>query len=330
MGRLDRTAGLWQQNRVPVRSPRNVFLHDGLRRIFLTPNGRRAYGRVVSAAIIEDGLVPCAMSRELSFGLGHSLKSTFMNSFRCWSGFPVMVAIAVALPATSSAQAPRFGEVRVPAAASGEELASQPELWVMDVNFKPMRQIIVELTDPQTGQKKPQYVWYIAYRAVNRKLANRAVAEAPVNELDPPVIPPQFIPVFTLQTTDTDVPKLYQDQILPEALAAINLREKSKLKSSVSAVMDVPPATEPGAADQQVIEGVATWTGIDGEADRYTVYLTGFSNGFRKVAGPDGAEVVQWKTIRLKYWRPGDNLNQREPEIRLETDAANQPMWIYR
>lgn len=243
---------------------------------------------------------------------------------------PCVAAIGLALPMGAAAQSARYGEVTVAAAASGEELSAQPELWVMEVNFKPMRQIIVELTDPQTGQKKPQYVWYVAYRAVNRKLANRAVANAPVNELDAPVIPPQFIPVFTLQTTDTDVPKLYQDQILPEALAAISQREKTQFKSSVSAVSDVPPATEPGSPDQKVIQGVATWTGIDPEADRYTVYLTGFSNGFRKVPGPDGAEVVQWKTIRMKYWRPGDKLNQREPEIRLEIDEANMPQWIYR
>ncbi len=253
-----------------------------------------------------------------------------MNPQRYRFILPCVVAIGLAVPTGVWAQSSRFGEVTVPAVASGEELSSQPELWVMEVNFKPMRQIIVELTDPVTGQKKPRHVWYIAYRAFNRKLANRAIANAPVNELDAPVIPPQFIPVFTLQTTDTDVPKLYQDQILPEALAAINLREKSNFKSSVSAVTDLPPATEPGSPDQKVIQGIATWTGIDADADRYTVYLTGFSNGVRKVPGPDGAEVVQWKTVRMKYWRPGDKLNQREPEIRLETDAANQPQWIYR
>lgn len=59
---------------------------------------------------------------------------------------------------------------------------------------------------PKTGQKSPKYVWYIAYRATNRKLASLAVENAPVNELDPPVIPPpQFIPEFTLVTTDGEV-----------------------------------------------------------------------------------------------------------------------------
>ncbi len=240
------------------------------------------------------------------------------------------LAFCLSLPCAATAQSARYGELTVAATVPGEELSAQPELWMMEVHFKPMRQVIVELTDPQTGKKKPQYVWYIAYRAINRKLANRSIANAPVNEIDAPVIPPQFIPVFTLKTSDTDEPKIYQDQVLPEAVAAINQREKSSYKTSVSVVSDLPEATEPGSPNQKVLQGIATWTNIDPKADRYTVYLTGFSNGFRKVPGPDGEEVVQWKTIQMKYWRPGDELNQREPEIRIETDAANQPMWIFR
>lgn len=250
------------------------------------------------------------------------------NRFRLMFG--ACLAAIFSLSTIATAQSVRYGEYTVPAVASGEELSGQPELWVMEVHFRPMRQIVVELTDPVTGKKKPQYVWYLPYRAVNRKLANRSVANAPVNELDAPVIPPQFIPVVTIMTTDSDEPKVYQDQVLPEAIAAINLREKTSYKSTVSVVTDLPAATEPGSPDQKVIQGIATWTNLDPAADRYTVYLTGFSNGFRKVPGPDGAEVVQWKTIQMKYWRPGDELNQREPEIRLLTDAANQPIWIYR
>lgn len=242
----------------------------------------------------------------------------------------VCLAVLSGWAGTASAQSARFGEYTVPAIASGEELSSQPELWVMELNFKPMRQIVVELTDPVTGKKRPQHVWYIAYRAINRKLANRAVANAPVNELDGPVIPPQFVPTFTIVTADAEEPKVYADQVLPEAIAAINQREKTSYKSSVGVVSDVPAPAEPGSPDQKVIQGIATWTNLDPMADRYTVFLTGFSNGFRKVPGPDGAEVVQWKTVQMKYWRPGDEFNQREPEIRLQTDAANQPMWIYR
>lgn len=68
------------------------------------------------------------------------------------------------------------------------------------------------------------------------------------------------------------------------------------------------------------------WRGIDPEADRYAVYLTGFSNGIRVVDGPDGQPVIQTKTIMQKYWRPGDPFDRAEPEIRLDGPAQ----WIYR
>lgn len=244
-----------------------------------------------------------------------------------WLGLTIcVVTFSVGTASAQQTAGTRFNEVTVAAQATGEELSAQPELWVMEVRFRPMRQIVVDVTDPKTGQKSPKHVWYIAYRAMNRKLASLAVENAPVNELDAPVIPPQFIPEFTLVTTDGEEPREYRDQVIPEALAVIQQRERLELKTSVSAVSDLPPAAEPKSPDETVITGVAMWSGIDPEADRYTVFFTGFSNGFKKVAGPDGTEVVQMKTIQTKYWRPGDRFEQKEPEIRLD----GQPLWIHR
>jgi hypothetical protein len=164
------------------------------------------------------------------------------------------------------------------------------------------------------------------YRAVNRPLPQIVEGNPPVNELDPPVLPPKFVPAFTLMTTDTPEPQLFEDKVLPEALAVIARRERLPLQSSVSAVQTVAPAAEPGSANEQVIYGVATFVDVDPEADRYTVFMTGFSNGIRKIDAPDGSKAIQNKTIITKYWRPGDQFDQREPEIRLDGD----PRWDYR
>ncbi|OYW20688.1 MAG: hypothetical protein B7Z55_06910 [Planctomycetales bacterium 12-60-4] len=217
-------------------------------------------------------------------------------------------------------------EIQVEAIATGEEISAQPGLWVMEVDFKPLRFLAIDVTNPKTGQKEPKYIWYMVYRAYNRPLASPATKEPPQNELDQPVLPPQFIPEFTLVTTDGDAPKIYQDQVIPEALAVINRRERRAYKSSVTAVANVPPAVEPGAPDEEGIYGVAMFTGIDPEADRYTLYMTGFSNGVQTTDAPDGTKVVQHRTIEMKYWRPGDRFNQEEREIRLDS----QPRWIYR
>jgi hypothetical protein len=242
-----------------------------------------------------------------------------------------IVSVAVTLMASSaSAQKPsiaaKFGEVRLAAVATGEELAAQPDLWVMDVYFKPMRQIAIELTDPKTGQKQSKYVWYVVYRAVNRKLPEIVADNPPVNELDPPVLPQKFVPSFSLMTTDTAEPKVYEDKVWPEALAIIARRERLPLLNSVSAVQTVPAPAAPGSNEEKAIYGVAMFTDVNPEADRYTVFLTGFSNGVRKIDAPDGSKGIQHKTIVTKYWRPGDQFDQREPEIRLDGD----PQWIYR
>jgi hypothetical protein len=170
-------------------------------------------------------------------------------------------------------------------------------------------------------------VWYIVYRAFNRKLERPANDTPPRNELDPEVItPPLFIPEFTLQTTDTSVPKTYLDQVIPEALPVIQRREKGKYRTTVDIVGPIPPAGEPGDANREGVWGVAMWRGIDPTADRYTVYMTGFSNGIHVVDGPDGQPVIQTKTIMQNFWRPGDQFQLAEPEIRLD----GLPQWIYR
>ncbi|HEY0983086.1 MULTISPECIES: hypothetical protein [unclassified Schlesneria] len=238
----------------------------------------------------------------------------------------VAVGLILSLSSTASAQALRGGEVRFPAVISGEERTSQTELWAMDVYLKPMRLIPVELTDPITGNKKLEYVWYIVYRAFPHKFEELTGDNAPVNVLDPPVAPQLFIPEFTLVVTDNDRKEVFPDQVIPEALAAINKREKGRYKSAVDVVGPIPDASQTDGSDQYAIEGVAMWRGIDPDADRYTVFMTGFTNSIRKVEGPGGKPIIQTKTIMQKYWRRGDRYDQREPEISLDGDMQ----WIYR
>lgn len=249
-------------------------------------------------------------------------RSRLAVALRCLLG--VVFLCSAASPVGAQSQ-PRYSEVKVEAIATGEEISGQPGLWVMEVYYKPLRMIAVDVTNPKTGKTEPQYVWYLPYRAINRPLASAATENLPVNDLDAPVLPSKFIPEFTLVTTD-GTPRVYHDQVIPEALAAIRKRERSQLASSVSAVADVPPPQPLNAENAQEISGVAMFTGIDPEADHFTLFMTGFSNGVKKTTAPDGSTVVQHKTIEMKYWRPGDEFDLREPEIRPE----GPPRWIYR
>ncbi len=61
-------------------------------------------------------------------------------------------------------------EVTLSATASSAELNSQDDLWVLEVSFKRMRMIPVDITDPKTGKKNREYIMYLVYKAVNRPL----------------------------------------------------------------------------------------------------------------------------------------------------------------
>ena len=253
-----------------------------------------------------------------------------MSQSTIFSAWRVVLTVAAfgSFASAAYAQTPRRGEIEFRAIASGEERTAQSNLYVMDVLYKPMRMIAVDVTDPQTGQKRKEYVWYIVYRAFNRKLELPPDSEsAPVNELDQEIFnPPLFVPEFTLVTTDTKEPKYYRDEVIPEALAAINKREQGRYRSSIDIVGPIPPAGELGDPKREGLVGIAMWRGIDPDADRYTVYLSGFSNAIRVSDGPDGKPMVQMKTIMQQYWRPGDRFDQSEPEIRQEGPSQ----WMYR
>jgi len=201
---------------------------------------------------------------------------------------PSRPAAAKAAPSTSKPL--RGFKIRVASQASGEELNQQTDLWVLEVRFKPLRLISVNLTDPKTGKKTKQLVWYLVYRAVKRPLPFKGDPNGvnPQNVYDQSPGEPLFAPEFTLITNDNDSQKIYSDDILPEAQAAIAARERlPQLKNSVQVVGPVPKVTPIDAKqDNAPIYGVVTWKGIDARTDFVTIYMSGFSNGYRHVRGP--------------------------------------------
>ena len=208
----------------------------------------------------------------------------------------------------------------------GFERTTQPNLYVLEVQAKPLRIIWTEITDPKTGEKKTEQIWYLAYRVINRPFRKPAEDDSkPVNQLDPEPGPPYFVPSFTLVTNDDDQSTTHQDIVLPEAQIAINERERREFKNSVEIVGPIPPSTSGDATDDQMLFGVATFRGVDPKTDRFTIYMSGFSNGYRKAEGPNGP-IVERKTIMQKFWRPGDQFDVNFREFRFDGD----PQWIYR
>ncbi|MFH5803549.1 hypothetical protein [Alienimonas sp. DA493] len=235
-------------------------------------------------------------------------------------------------------------DATLPSIATGAEIRSQADLWVMQVDFKPMRLAALPVTDPETGETARELVWYLVWRATNRPLQSpeKNTARTPQNQLDPPPAEPPFVPEFVLIGEDGSA-RQYRDVILPGVLPIIEQRELRgafadvELNTTVSAAGDLPEGVAADAPPGEgAIYGVATWTGVDPATDRFTVLLNGFSNGYRIQTGPDGKPVTERRTGVLKFWRPGDEIDEVETEFRLGVDprgdepaSAGVPHWEY-
>lgn len=239
----------------------------------------------------------------------------------------LIATVAWAGAALAQIKVTRGFDVAVRPQVSGDELNRQPDLWALQITYKPMRMLPVEITDPKTGEKKQELIWYLIYKVVNAKIDRPVDAAdlAPVNTTDPPP-EPKFVPEFSIVTEDDGQIKIYPDQVLPEAQRAIARRERqANLKNSVEIVGPLPPSEQEGEGDAAVY-GLATWRAVDSTTDYFTLYLTGFSSGYRITKGPDGNDVVWRRTIEHQFWRPGDEFDEDEREFR----ERSQARWIYR
>lgn len=202
-----------------------------------------------------------------------------------WTGFSA--SIGQAQPPVNKYG---FNQI-VPVQTTGDERASQSNLWVLEVQFKTLRQVRLLLPDPKTGEERDEIIVYLVY-----KIANRGIGETkeesdtkPTNSFDAEVTPTQFVPELTLITQDGPN-KIYADSLIPAAEKMILKREQKLLpagaflKNSVKIEGAIPEESPPGA--EKALYGVATWRGIDPTADRFSIMLAGFSNGYKLVRGP--------------------------------------------
>lgn len=240
----------------------------------------------------------------------------------------------------ADAQSERGFEQVLPATAAGIELSRQRDLWVMEVQFKPVRIVWVEFTDPETGVTSTEPVWYLAYRAIPRPLPTiDDSATSPQNELDPLLGRSRFIPEFTLMTFDApsspdsdQIPnQILMDQIIPEALPVINQVERPRdqdnypqFLDSVSLVQEVADPVPADAENQPWIYGVATWRGVSPETDFFKVTMLGFSNGY-DLSGDENAPLAWRKGIEQHFTRLGDEFDQTLREFAF----SGQPIWLY-
>jgi hypothetical protein len=208
---------------------------------------------------------------------------------------------------------------------TGEELRYQQDLWALEVAIKPMRMVYVPVTNPRTGAKSSEMIWYLVYKIVNRPVSRLAAADTePVNVEDAP--PPRiFSPRATLVYEDRDLHGAVADSIVPEAMAAIIARERLDLKTPVQITGPLPKVTLADAKRDNAQYGVFMFRGVDPRTTAFSVYLSGFSNAYKMGKAESGTPPILRRTIMIPYRRPADEFDQFEKEIR----QAGAPRWIY-
>ena len=182
------------------------------------------------------------------------------------------------------------------------------KVWVLDFKFKDPRLIKVDV--PGRGQK---VCWYLWYQVINKTSQ-----------------PHTFIPDFELVTQDRNT--VHHDQILPKVQDAIGQLEDPtnylKIKNSVTMASEpIPPSRK--NAEPIAVTGVAIWDDVDPDANYYSIFVSGLSNGWAVTDDPEKPgvkSVVRRKTLQLNFRRLGDRFYQRSSEIRFVPPAQ----WIYR
>lgn len=239
-------------------------------------------------------------------------------SRREFLGWSLATAGVVCAGETAWAEPDWKSEVISPRAVTGQDRVAQPGIWALEVRLKPVRMVEVEVKDAKTGKAKREVVWYLCYRAFNR------VGDGWTPSEDTPKAP-MFVPEVTLLTEFKGKTSTYLDSVVLAAQQAINTREKWRYKNAVEIIGPVPDALPAGQKGTS-LDGIACWRGVDPNTDRFRVFLSGFSNGYIVGKDPDGKEIVQRKTLVQEFWRPGDQFEIKETEIRRSKD----PVWLFR
>ncbi|MEX0866895.1 MAG: hypothetical protein WD030_06015 [Pirellulales bacterium] len=219
-------------------------------------------------------------------------------------------------------------------------------IWQLEFTFLPMRVIEVDIPQPD-GTMKRRVVWYMVYNVKNTGDHLTSVKQPDglyeikqvdtAGELRAAIGPIRFFPIFTLQTHQDK--KEYVDQLIPVAVRAIQQKEtpNRKLLNTTEISRTPIPLSEEGV--DRSVWGVATWTGIDPRTDYFSVYVRGLTNAYRYYDPPgawqpgdppaDGRKF-EYKTLKLNFYKPGDEFRTVEDQIRFGIPGQVDYEWLYR
>lgn len=190
-----------------------------------------------------------------------------------------------------------------------------PGIWVLDFEFKNPRSIKVDI--PGKGQRE---CWYLIYQVKNYTGEPR-----------------YFLPEFEFKNQEKGT--LHKDGIFPKVQQQIIKLEDPtadpndpetgylRIHNSVTiARTPIPVSVKNGPT--KPVTGVAIWDDIDPDSTRFSVFVTGLSNGVALAdpVPPSKDQIVRRKTLQINFKRTGDKYNLKSGDVRFLPPAQ----WIYR
>lgn len=210
-------------------------------------------------------------------------------------------------------------------------------IFGLELTFKAPRMLWVDVPLPG-GKMQQKLIWYLLYKVKNPGGQIRTVPQPDgtfkVETVNEPV---RFEPQFVLQSLEYK--KAYLDRVIPVAVEAIRKKEdpaRPLLNSVEMAAKPIPVSTD---REDYSVWGVATWEDVDPRIDYFAIYVHGLSNAYKwldpkgayKKGDPAGeGRLFASKTLRLNFWRPGDELVEDQREIRYGIPGKVDYEWVYR
>lgn len=155
-----------------------------------------------------------------------------------------------------------------------------------------------------------------------------------------------FHPFFLLVNREAKFKKAgekiyFQDKIIPLAVPYIRLREDPRRKLLTTAEIG-----HVRIKFGETVWGVVTWEDVDPRIDFFSIFIQGLSNAYdwketrqsyalvdrpqKPSDWPAFGRKLNYKTLQLNFWRPGDEYYETEDEIRYGGYEEVDYLWIYK
>jgi hypothetical protein len=203
------------------------------------------------------------------------------------------------------------------------------DIWVLQFKFKPLRMIDVDVPQ-KSGVMERKKIWYLIYSVTNAGQTMHPVRQEDGSyKVEVVAKDVKFVPEFLLRSHEYGT--LYADKVIPVAIGPIQLREdpSRRLNNTAEMLREIKVG--------ETVWGVATWENIDPRIDRFSVYVKGLTNAYRwedsqtayKKGDPLSGRKIGVKTLKVNFWRPGDEYMPHEGEIRLGIPGQPDYDWVY-